>query len=59
VVALCAFQGIQICKRHEGNKKKTAERLNLARGTVRKFWNMSEAEDDATRFGRKYSPPLR
>ena len=47
MVALSVYQDIQTCKRHVGNKKKTAERLNLARGTVRKFWNMSEAEYDA------------
>jgi len=47
VVALSVYQEIQTCKRHVGNKKKTAERLNLARGTVRKFWSMSAAEYDA------------
>ncbi|POQ98843.1 hypothetical protein AU468_11715 [Alkalispirochaeta sphaeroplastigenens] len=41
------YQQIQDCKRLTGNKKKTAERLGLARGTVQKFWNMSEQEYQA------------
>lgn len=42
MVSVSVYQRIQDCKRLLGNQKKTAERLNLARGTVRKFWNMNE-----------------
>ncbi|MDA3950131.1 MAG: hypothetical protein PF508_13050, partial [Spirochaeta sp.] len=40
---------IQRCKRFGKEKSTTARELGLARGTVRKFWNMDEGQYDAYR----------
>lgn len=42
MVTMSVYQEIQRCKRVGYNKKQTAYRTGLARGTVRKFWDMNE-----------------
>ncbi len=42
MVTMSVYQEIQRCKRVGYNKKQTAHKTGLARGTVRKFWNMNE-----------------
>jgi transposase len=49
VVSVSVYKDIQRCKRFGKEKSATARELRLARGTVRKFWNMSEREYDAYR----------
>lgn len=44
VVNLSLYEKVQECKQHAVSKSRTARELNLARGTVRKFWNMSREE---------------
>lgn len=42
MVTVSVYQEIQRCKRFGRSKAATARQLSLARGTVRKFWPMSE-----------------
>ena len=49
MVSVSVYQDVQRCKRFGKGKSATARELRLARGTVRKFWNMSEREYDAYR----------
>lgn len=49
MVSVSVYEEIQRCKRLGKEKTTTARQLRLARGTVRKFWSMSEGEYDAHR----------
>ena len=49
MVSVSVYKDIQRCKRFGKEKSAAARELGLARGTVRKFWNMSERDYDAYR----------
>ena len=49
MVSVSVYKDIQRCKRFGKEKSATARGLGLARGTVRKFWNMDEPQYDAYR----------
>jgi len=49
VVSVSVYKDVQRYKRFEKEKSAAARDLGLARGTVRKFWNMDEREYDAYR----------
>ncbi len=46
MVSVSMYQEIQRCKHFGKEKTRAARELGLARGTVRKFWNMSERDYD-------------
>ncbi|NBC29543.1 MAG: IS21 family transposase [Spirochaetes bacterium] len=46
---MSVYEDIQRCKRFGKEKSVAARQLGLARGTVRKFWNMSERDYDGYR----------
>ncbi len=49
MVTVSVYKDVQRCKRFGKEKSATARELGLARGTVRKFWNMDERQYDAYR----------
>lgn len=58
---MSVYQRIQSCKRHEKSKSQAARDLKLSRGTVRKFWSMSEEAYDrfcveASRRKQRFDP---
>ncbi len=49
MVSVSVYEDVQRYKRFKKEKSAAARNLGLARGTVRKFWNMDEREYDAYR----------
>ena len=49
MVSVSVYEDIQRSKRFGREKSAAARELGLARGTVRKFWNMKERKSDAYR----------